>query len=202
MVPALLFIPYGPISELIFFQDYWSPQPVLPQFYIFNQAFLTEDVIYAFGVVGIMSISHDVILRQRPFERIYRPRVILAIVISLTSLLLFTWLPSHIPLNSILLSSAVGFLGGLLLILIRRDLLKVALINGLLCGLGAFVFYLAILSLPGAVTYLITVWHLPVDRAALWVWGLPIPLTELLWTFAMGFYYGVIYKFAAGSGYL
>lgn len=201
LLPALLFIPYGPISELVYFKDYWSPQPVLPQFVIFNHAFLIEDVIYAFGVVGIMSIFYDIVLHKRPVERIYRPRVILAIVISLVSLLLFVWLPPNIPLNSILLSSSIGLASGLLLVMLRRDLLRIAVLNSLICGIGAFVFYFVILSIPGATTYLITVWHLPVDRAALGVFGLPIPLTELLWTFAMGFYFGIIYKFAAGSGY-
>jgi len=201
LIPAFLFIPYGPISEQVFFQDYWTPHPVLPQFVLFNRAFLTEDLIYAFGMVGIMSIAYDFVLRRRPVERVHRPQIILAVAISLVSLLLFVWLPPYLPLNSILFSAAIGFVSGLLLIVIRRDLLRVALVNSLICVLGAFVFYFIILSLPGAVTYLSTVWHLPLDRAALWILGVPIPLTELLWAFAMAFYFGIIYKFAAGSGY-
>jgi len=146
-----------------------------------------------------MSISYDIVLHKRPVERIYRlrsswpsssPRQPPSLCLA----------PPNVPLNSILLSSSIGFVFGLLLFDPQRSAQSgraqqsdlryrglCLLLRHSLHPWGHELFdnRLALAGRPGR----------PVG-----FWP-AIPLTELLWTFAMGFYFGIIYKFAAGSGY-
>jgi hypothetical protein len=201
LIPALLFIPYGPISELLYMRDYWSPQPVLPPFVIFGQPFLSEDLIFSFAIVGIMSLAYDVTFRKKPVAHCYRPRPALATLLSVIALALFIGLALGSNLNSIFVGSLVAVVCALPMLILRPDLWPVALGSSLVIGLSAALFYFIILSLPGATAYLLEVWKLPLEQAALHIFGVPIPLTEVFWAFATAFYFGIVYKFAVGSGY-
>ena len=201
LTAALLFTPYGPISEAIYFRDYWQPTPVLPSATLFGQLILIEDILFAFAIVGIMSTAYDVTWRARPVPNLHRPYIGLAVGLSLFALLLFIVVSLYTPLNSILVGSLVSIGCAIPMIILRRDLLPVAWRSSLLVGLSAFIFYFVILLIPGAIDYLIEVWKLPLQKAALFVFGVPVPLTEIMWAVCTTFYFSIVYKFAVGSGY-
>jgi len=201
LIPALLFTPYGPISEMLYFRDYWLPEPVLPPLVMFGQMILIEDCVFAFAIVGLMSVAYDVTLRKKPVEGVFPTRTGLAVALSLAALLIFIGLSLVPGLNSILVSAAVAIVFALPMLCLRPDLWPVALGSSLILGCTTFVFYMGILSFPGAVDYLQTVWKLPLETAAWRVFGLPVPLTELLWAVSTAFYYSIVYKFAVGCGY-
>ncbi|MDX1521558.1 MAG: hypothetical protein R3264_08015, partial [Anaerolineae bacterium] len=108
LIPALIFSPYGPISELIYFRDYWLPEPVLPPMVLFGQSFLTEDLIFAFGIVGLMSVAYDVVRGKHPAEGIHPRRVWPAVGLSLVAMGLFIGLSLATRFNSIVVGSVVA----------------------------------------------------------------------------------------------
>ncbi len=201
LIPAFLFIPYGPISELLYFRDYWLPEPILPQFMLFGQSFLTEDLLFAFGTVGFMSIAYDIALRRRPREGLFPRYIGSAVVLSLLAMGIFILGSLYTPLNSILVGALVAIIFAIPMLILRPDLFRVALGSSLLLGFSTICFYAGILSIPGGIDYLIDVWKLPLATSAFYLGTIPIPLTEVMWAFTTAFYYSIVYKFAMGSGY-
>jgi len=164
-------------------------------------SFFIEDLLFGFVAAGIMSICYDFFLHKKPLEQIYKPRLRQAIVISIFQFALFIVLSLTTRINSIFLTSFCVMVAMVPILYLRRDLTRCALISGLICGLGAFIFYFLILLIPGAIEFLLKAWKLSAEYSSLHVLGLPIPLTEILWAFSQAFYFGVIYKFCVGSGY-
>ena len=198
---GVAFMIYGPLSEIIYFQDYWQPQAVLPQLNIAGYTFFFEDFIFAFSIVGVMSIAYDFFFDKSTEEKIFPRQIVLAITLSILCMVSFILGFIFTNINSIFLSMGISIFFASIVIWIRKDLLKTSLVSCLICGFGGIVFYFIILLLPGATDYLVDVWHLSLDEAAFWFLGIPLPITELLWASSMPLYFSIIYKFGAGSGY-
>ncbi len=201
LLPALCFVPLGPIAERAFFKDYWSFQPILPKFVLFGADVYIEDLLFAFVSVGIMAAIFDVIFRKRTVQGAYKPRLLVAVILSVLQILVILFLPGWIGLNSIFAAGLGAVLCALVIVLIRRDLWKAALGTSLICGVGALVFYFLILLLPGAVEFLFTAYKLPSEQAVWLLFGVPVPMTEILWAACTGAFFGVLYKLASGAGY-
>lgn len=201
LVPASLFILYGPITEVLYFGDYWSVESAFPTVHFLGVVFLLEDLLFAFVAVGIMSTCYDFFLRRRPVQKVHRPRPFWAVILSVAQLGLFIVLSLSTEILSVWVYAGLAILFSLIILAIRSDLVLSAVGSGLICGIGAFTFYFLILRIPGALDYLMEAWKLPPERFAVRIFQTPIPLTEVLWAFCAAVYFGIIYKFAAGSGY-
>ncbi len=176
----------GPLSEFFYVRDYWRPT------YIFS--FLgvgVEDVLFAFFIGGIAAISCELFWdRSAKKEKRESKWVILLGVIGLVILMILNFV---LKINSIYASSlALLGVGGIVL-LKRRDLVKNALISGIVVLLVMFLFYLCFISIFPKI---IQEWWLLDNISGILVFGMPIE--ELLWGFSWGFMYSPFYKFWKG----
>ena len=194
---SLLFTPIGPLSEILFFHDYWKPASIF-SFNIGPVAVFIEDLVFCFCIAGIGSIIHEIItgniyLKEKYPKKQWISVIVLAIA-GTTTLLLFL-----LGLNSIF-SFSIGFLiTAILMVSLRRDLLWNSLIGGIALTLVMFISYFILLRFISNHAELLKMgWLLygtPLDIRIL-----GIPLTEMIWAFTGGMAIGPFYEFWNGLG--
>jgi hypothetical protein len=200
LLPALIFIPIGPVTEMVFFRDYWTFQSALPYVNLLGIPITVEDVLFSFASIGIISISYEFFFRQKPAAQVDRPRWKFAIVLGILTGAFFLLTHFIFGLNSIFASGLACIIGSLPIFILRKDLRACMLGSSLVCSIGAFCFYFGILQFPGAREYLYSAWKLSPQVAAWRVFDIPVPLTEVFWAGAAAFFFSVIYKYATGAG--
>ena len=130
----------GPISEILYFRDYWLPESIFP---IFIKGFplMVEDVIFGFTIGGIAAVIYEVLFRQKlsRFSK-HSKHTVKSIYLVLT--FIFLLLGSlKFGLNSIY-ASAIAFLGvAIIVLLLRHDLFINAVGSGFGVMITMFVCY-------------------------------------------------------------
>lgn len=95
--------------------------------------------------------------------------------------------------NSMYVSIVAFFIIGILILIIRRDLLKEALFSGLLVSMVLFLFYFIWGQIfPGVIQE----WWILKNISGVIIFG--TPLEELMWGFSWGFAAGPAYTFING----
>lgn len=187
VVMSLLVMPLGPLAEILHFGDYWNPG------YIFTfMGVGIEDVLYAFFIGGIAAVIYEEFFITK-FKRVKAESNSKMIALAIAGLVIFIVLNTIFKINSIHASS-IGFLIiGAIMLFKRRDLIKHAFMSGVLVALVTFVFYLIYVAMfPG----IIQEWWQLENLSGILILGMPIE--ELTWAFAWGFFIGPIYEFWQG----
>lgn len=184
LVSSLWTMPFG-LTEPIFVPRYWNP----PSLFELAQrtGFDIESLIFCFALGGVGVILYTALTRRtlQPIElsdrnvsrhRFHRA-ALLTPVIAFPTLYLIGWNPIYPTIVAMAL-------GGTATISCRPDLLWNTIAGGVLFA-GYYALFMLLLdwSAPG---YIGRVWDLP-QLSELFIAG--IPLEELLFGFAFGFYY-------------
>ena len=181
----------GALAEMWYFADYWRPPTMLGIGVI-----APEDFLVGFAVTGVAVALYDVVCGTKNVPSL-PPRkkgLIAMLVAGLAALLIFS---NVLGYNSCLVSEAMFLLLALWIVMVRRDLWKVALGSGLLTAIAALPAYIVLFGwlFPN---YWDTYWLLenPFWRSLVWY---HIPLTEILWYASWGFLAGVLQNYTHGT---
>ncbi len=177
-------------TEHIFIKDYWVPPPItgIEGFYV------PEDFLYGFLLIGITVTLYDLFFKVKK-EQIYTKQRVLSylfVVLILGSFFLFV---QYYGLISTFVISAAMFVATLMMVIIRRDLLKKALISSVIVFVLSFVIHVILfyLFLPD---WWHQYWHLVDKPYAFYI--LNTPWTEYMWYFAFGGFMSIISDFSHG----
>jgi hypothetical protein len=193
LIMSLIFIPFGPLCEILYFKDYWIPQSIFTIPFFTANIFI-EDIIFVFCIAGIGAVIYEVFFNQR-LRKVNIPIHISALVIFMIAgiILIPIW---YLGVNSIF-STSIGFLIITLLIVTqRRDLLLNSLFSGIGVMIVMFLSYLLLFNVivNNSEEIFKQGWLLYGTRFDLRLWG--IPLTEMIWGFCWGTMIGPLYEFA------
>ena len=195
---SLVSIPGGPLSELLYFRDYWYPESAFP-IRIGPIHTIVEDMLFAFAFAGIVTTLYQIAV-SRSLQReltLNGGARYTCLGVAIISLLLI-WLGA----NSIFATS-IGFLVGTAwMIRQRSDLMWPAMLSGFLTALTMFVVYLVGYHVVANSEELLAgIWKLHQTE-----WGskrvVGIPVTELVWAFAFGTLFGPLYAFGRRMRYV
>ncbi len=188
LMMSILVAPLGPISEFFYFKDYWNPDILVNIF-----GFGIEDMIFAFAIGGIAAVIYEeIFIRKQKKTRPEKNKTIVFSVIS--ALILLIILNLILKINSIYASSLIFLFFGLIIIYKRRDLIKNAIVSGLLVLSLMFVFYILFIKFLFS-DFFIKYWQFN-NISGITFFG--IPIGELLWGFSWGFLAGPFYEFWKG----
>lgn len=184
---SLLIAPLGPISEFFYFRDYWKPE------YILNILGVgIEDLLFGFIIGGIAAAIYEEFFVKK-FKRTKGEKnsaIILLGIIGIVLLILFIY---FFKINSIYASSLGFLIIGIMILFRRRDLIKNAILSGILVALIMFIIYLVyFLIFPN----LVNKWWYLKDISGILI--LKVPIEELIWGFSWGFLAGPFYEFWKG----
>jgi hypothetical protein len=183
----------GPLSEIIYFKDYWLPKSVL---FISVGEFplMVEDVLFGFAIGGIAAVIFEVIFRTRLRKLSHHSKHVIkswaiVLVFVITLMLLLT-----IGLNSIYASAIAFIVASVPIIFYRHDLLLNAVGSGVGVMLVMFVSYYILFNLVSNTEFLMKEQWL-IHGTSLDLRFAGIPLTEIAWGFTWGFLAGPLYEF-------
>jgi hypothetical protein len=188
LMSALFTVSIGvPLELLLYSRDWWHPITVT------GTAIGVEDVIYSIGNGGYMAALYVAVFRARPTPGPTRPGLglRLAPIVAMTALPLAL---GYVLGWNAFAAATVGSLVALAIVLVARpDLMRVAVVSGVLGTLLAIPVYLVMeLLFPGLVA---ATWDLPRLSGVL---VLGIPVEDLLWYVYTAGLWSSYYKFAAG----
>ncbi|MCK4649850.1 hypothetical protein KAT36_01325 [Candidatus Pacearchaeota archaeon] len=185
---SIIIAPLGPISQLFYLRDYWNPIYLLT---IFNIGI--EDILFSFLIGGIASVIYEEFFIKK-FKRTKKESGNNVIILAIIGMVFFIVLNLIFKINSIYASS-IGFLIIASVILFKRkDLIKNAIVSGILVTFIMFIFYSIYTTIfPNIIQ---DWWQLEkISRILI----LGIPIEELLWGFTWGFLAGPLYEFWQGK---
>jgi len=184
LIMSLITMPFGPISEILYLKDYWHPTYLINIF-----GFGIEDLLFAFFVGGIGAVIYEELFvkRIRKGKTEHSKTIISLGIIGLIIIFLATF---FLKMNSIYSTSIVMLFIGIIIIMKRRDLLKNALINGILISLLMFVFYTIYTQIFPTI---IQDWWKLSNLSGVIIYR--APLEEILWGFSWGFLINPLYEF-------
>ncbi|MEK7551604.1 MAG: hypothetical protein AAB532_03310 [Patescibacteria group bacterium] len=180
LITGLLLIPSGPISEILFFRDYWF-FPTLFEIKFLGVRITIEDLIFAFAAPVIGAFSYIIISNKtfnKPLKN-YFSYIIRFLILSIILIAMFFGLTLLGNINSMFSIVATSILISIVLLIIRKDLLKAYLYTAVTAFIGAFIFYYLYILLIGE-EYLYQVWLLDHNIFGLKLIGSVIPITELI----------------------
>lgn len=118
----------------------------------------------------------------------------------LINILIYAGLTLYVGMNSIYAYSLSSAMIWGAIILMRRDLIKLALATLVICGIGTFVFYYVFQVFVGT-GYLHEVWLLDPTAHSFNLFGVEVPMTEVIFGALVAPFYGVLVPFAARFKY-
>ena len=187
LIMSLIFAPLGPLSEIFHFRDYWQPE------YIFTILGLgIEDLLFAFFIGGIAAVIYEELFTKKA-KKTEKEHLKMLIALGVLGILALTILTFGLKMNSIYSSSLVFIFLGIIMISKRRDLAKNAILSGILVAAIMFAFHLIYTSIFPTI---IQEWWKLENLSGIFLLG--IPIEEMMWGFAWGFFAGPIYEFWKG----
>ena len=186
LIASALALPLGPLAEIFYLRDYWQPA-TLSIFYL-------EDIIFAFGIGGIGGLLYEGLFNIN-LHKEYKLSIWPTAFLFIFGLSLVAFLNLKLGINSIYASAIASLVIGTIILMLRKDLIRSALINGLLVAVFMLIvdFVGFVWLFPGSVTQ-----HwLTSNLSGIQIIG--VPLEELLWGFGWGFLAHVVYKFLTGN---
>lgn len=190
---------FGPLSELFYFRDYWMPQSIY-FFRIGSFPLMLEDVIFGFSVLGIVSVLFDVLFEHNRVEIDFPSKRKNIYVVFGVYLFFFAFLKMG-GVNTIIATSFASMVSGALIIWYRRDLILNSFVSAFGFLLALFVsYFLCLHIIANSETILSGFWYIS-KNSILSLKYMGVPVTELVWAFTTGFFFGPMYKFVNHLGY-
>ncbi|MBI4152041.1 hypothetical protein HY496_03650 [Candidatus Woesearchaeota archaeon] len=173
-------------TEPLFVPEYWNPPS------LFNLAqrtgFDLESLIFSFSIGGIISVLYEVIFRKFEHRKLRTIPSWHWLAVS-APIFIFTLLFVTTALNPIYSASIAMFLGSLLVMVCRRDLMVKMVVSGgvfLLFYFGLLLFFN--LAFPG---YIQAVWNW---EAISGITIMGVPVEELAFAFTAGMLWSSVYE--------
>ena len=187
LMMSLIVAPLGPISEIFYTADYWKPT-------LFNGWRIgVEDVLFGFFIGGISGVLYEELFGKKFTKRKTRGHPTLFLLYIGLGILWMIGINSILGLNSIYASIFWFMIIAATTVYLRHDLLKDALLSGVLLSSAAFILYTIFLLLfPNAIQS----WWMMKNISGILITG--IPLEELMWAFTWGLFAGPAYEFTTG----
>lgn len=181
----------GFIAEFWYLKDYWSI-PIL----IGVEPFSIDDFLCGFAVGGISTGIYDFLFKKRnvPGVKNYKKMCVFLLLFGLGSLILFTNILGYL---SILVSISAFLVSALVMYYFRRDLIKPSIITAITITLIMIPIYVILFDVI-FVDFWDKYWLLNNTPYGIKVLG-NVPLTELVWYFAVGLFLGGAYEFYKGN---
>jgi hypothetical protein len=196
---SLALVPLAPLGQYLFLQDYWRPPVLFPIPAGPYQVGGVFDLLFSFAFGGIATASYYVISGNTLVSGRYRAHYWLIGAFLALQTLTLAVLTVYLRINSIF-SSSIAFLAVFAVCLTwRKDLLKVGIISGAICGI-ALAGAEAVLSFV-VPAYLSHYWLL-FDTGSGFLIVDRVPLTEALWGTTFGLSVGVLIDATFGSSAL
>ena len=199
LIMSLLFLPLGPLSEILYFKDYWLPKSIFPLSF-FSLTIFPEDLIFGFCIAGIGAVVYEVFLGKR-LQAIKTQNhiglLVILIIAAVVTLPLWLW-----GMNSIFTTSIGFIVVALLIIAQRKDLLMHSLISGLGVMIIMFISYILLFKFVVANTDELYKqgWLIYGTKYGKTFWN--VPLTEMIWGFSWGMMIGPLYEFMKKVGHI
>lgn len=175
------------ITEQFYMKDYWNPRGIS------GFSLVVSDLVFGF-LGGVVASLYDVFFGKKQLHSSTQKHYwLFSTLLILHVLILYIGTAlSHI--NSIYLSIGSIVFSAIVFTTIRKDLLKMAVMNGLLSGLVYFLlFRIIIISLYPD---LITKYWFAENLSGILI--SKIPIEEIMWAFACGLFFGPAYRFIHG----
>jgi hypothetical protein len=180
IVPCLIGAFIGPISELMYFKDYWRP------YTLFGQAKPgIEDILFGSSVIGITLIVYPFLFKKQEWQAHHKRHARLGFIYILTASILLLFLNSSLHINSVIATGIVCVVLLVPLLAARSDLIMPTVITGTAMALIAGLIYFVLLGYIFRDALNGNVWLLSKTRLGIKVFKY-VPLTELIWFFAVG----------------
>lgn len=189
---GLVGIVLGPVSEFLYFRDYWRPPTTM------GVAHLSpEDALFGFVIIAIGVMVYPALFRRR-FSGSNEPRrrrefcllfaggVVLVLILNLI-----------LGVNSIIATIVAPSTMSLIMLYLRRDLVTPALYSAVLVVGVALLVYVPLFGL-WAPEFWHRYWLLKGTSMGVMIPG-SIPITELAWYASTGFMTGMAYPFITGK---
>ena len=178
----------GPISEIVYFKDYWHPAWIWP-IYIGRFSLLIEDILFGFAILGITSICFEIVTQSeiiRIPEKIPYTFKFIMVALLLSGAFSSVFI---LGINSIYATAIAFMVASIPILMLRHDLFLNALVSGLFVMLLIFFSYSLLFYLVPNTEYL----FLYAFKLGGRITG--IPLTEIIFGFTFGFFLGPLDKF-------
>ncbi len=190
--PGLIGGAAGLIAELFYFRDYWRPPSLVGVAKI-----SPEDFVFGFAITAIGLIAYPVLTRTAFCKSAFPSRMKVFgcfVIFALTSLIIFNIV---LKINSIFVSSANFLILAVIIILMRRDLLKPALVSAALVTVFILVIYIGLFDFLSP-EFWDKYWLLANTRSGLTILG-NVPITEIIWYFTWTLLASTLYPFVTGK---
>lgn len=183
------------LTEPIFVPRYWNPPSLFDL--VAKTGFDLESFIFAFAIGGIavsiyekiFPVQHEKIATDDTMAGRYKYHRLALLVAPLVFALLILFINLN-PIYSVVISLVVS---GLIAIFCRPDLKNKMLVSALVFALLYFGYFLTLIALyPG---YVERVWNL---QALSGILILGVPLEEILFALAVGFFWSSVYEYFTG----
>lgn len=193
LIASTLCAAMGPLSDVLYTQDWWHPQTLT------NTQIGFEAVIVGATLGGIASVLFIDVFKKKlkvpkTTKKIQKRKNINLVLIISISLCIFFGSFYILSLNS-LIATLVTFIAGIIFMLYKRpDLFWDSLLSGILLLIVSFIVYtgLEILT-PG---WIETFWEFQnIPNIVI----LNVPADDILWYFFAGMFLGPIYEFWQGG---
>lgn len=190
---SLIALPFG-LTEFFFVPNYWHPKT------LFASTLDIESFIFLFAIGGIASVMYEVILNKHlKKERESRSKrlshFLVFVTLTLTAFILLNMIiPGAFRDKLIYTWTLAGFIGGIAIIIVRKDLLHEVILGSVLFMLLYFFSLLIFNSLifPGWIS---DEWNLA-NLSGIFIFN--IPIEELLFALSFGVLWAPIYEFIQG----
>lgn len=184
LISSLVFVPFAPIFEMLFYKDYWYP-PAFIEANIFGIRLIPEDIIFGFTAPVVGALAYFVFLNiklNKVFIHFNFKQYLIKMYFLITILFALTvFINLLLNVNSIFSSSIAGFILSFFILLQRKDFIRIFIIISFIEILGVSIFYYLFQLIIGN-DYLYSVWLLDYKKYGFNFSGITIPITEIIFT--------------------
>lgn len=197
LITSALLVLTGPVSEILFYKDYWYP-PTFLDIQIFGIRILIEDFLFAFVAPTLGALLYLILFNHHLDGKLtsIKNYILRFSLFALPLLILFFGITLIGNINSILSITISALINSAVILYVRRDLLKTFFITSLLSGAATFFFYYIIILIIGK-SYLYSVWLLNHQLFGFHFLGSVIPLTEVLFSAAVMPFIAILILFSS-----
>ncbi|WP_116786850.1 lycopene cyclase domain-containing protein [Flavobacterium psychrotrophum] len=181
----------GFIAEYWYFKDYWHPPTIMGKSVI-----SFEDFIFGFTITGISVTIYETAFVSA-FGKCKKNRKKLFGIMFLCGVAAMIIFNQLLGANSIIVSCTVFMILATVMITLRPDLFRMAILSGLLMIAVVLPVYTLLFDLLNT-DYWDDYWLLAHTPLGITVLG-NIPLSELCWYFSWGSFAGIAHHFASGN---
>ncbi len=184
IIMSILFAIFGVFAEYWWTQDWWKPQNIT------GTIIGLEDLLLGFSIGGISAVLYEELFKKRIYKYKSGNHNLGIASLMMLCFLSFLFIFYVLNLNSFIATTIIQIIIGIILVILRRDLMYDALLTGLsLCAVSIVVFILLEYLSPNFV-----------ENA--WNWSyltgtrfMAAPIEDLIFFFLSGFCIAPFYLF-------